>query len=114
MTLHEVRYVPEFSSDGSVAAVLAIGRDITERKRIEQALRQREQELITLFDNSPDVVLRLDRNLRTLYVNSTWERVTGISRKTALGKTSENSDSTSPAVSSKNVRSARFSKPRAR
>jgi len=85
---HEVRYVPELAPDGSVAAVLAIGRDITQMKQMERDLRQREQELATLFDNSPDVILRLDRNLRNLYINSAWERATGISRETALGKTS--------------------------
>jgi len=87
VTEYEVRYVPELSTDGSVAAVLGVGRDITERKRMEHALRQREQELTTLFDNSPDVIMRVDRNLRNVYVNATWERVTGISREAAVGKT---------------------------
>jgi len=86
---HEVRFVPEFSPDGSVAAVLAIGRDITELKRIEQELRQREQELVELYDNSPDPIARRDRNLRNTYVNAAWERLMGIPRKKALGKTIE-------------------------
>jgi PAS domain S-box-containing protein len=85
----EVRFVPELSPEGSVAAVLAIGRDITERKRMERDLHQREQELAALFDNSPDVIVRRDRNLRNLYVNAAWEKLTGISRKMAIGKTSE-------------------------
>ena len=89
LTDHEVRYVPELSSDGSVAAVLAIGRDITELKRIEQELRQRERELVELYDNSPDPIARRDRNLRILYANAAWEKVMGISREKALGKTIE-------------------------
>jgi PAS domain S-box-containing protein len=88
-TEQEVRYAPEFAADGSVIAVLAIGRDITVQKRMEQTLRQREQELATLFDNSPDVIVRLDPKLRALYINSTWERATGIAREAALGKTSQ-------------------------
>jgi PAS domain S-box-containing protein len=87
LTEHEVRYVPELSSDGSVAAVLAIGRDITEQKRIERELRQRERELVELYDNSPDPIARRDRNLRNLYVNAAWERLMGTSREKALGKT---------------------------
>ena len=75
--------------DGSVAAGRAMGRDITERKRMEQAIRQREQALTTLLDNSPDTIVQRDRNLRNLYVNATWERLTGISREKALGKTSQ-------------------------
>jgi PAS domain S-box-containing protein len=89
LAAHEVRFVPEFSPDGSVAAVLAIGRDITELKRIEQELRQREQELVELYDNSPDPIARRDRNLRNTYVNAAWERLMGIPRKKALGKTIE-------------------------
>ena len=89
MTQYEVRFVPELSPDGSVAAVLAIGRDITEAKRIEQALRQHERDVETLLDNSPDVIVRLDPKRRTLFVNAAWERLTGISRKSALGKTSQ-------------------------
>ena len=89
LAAHEVRFVPEFSPDGSVAAVLAIGRDITELKRIEQELRQREQELVELYDNSPDPIARRDRNLRNLYVNAAWERLMGIPRRKALGKTIE-------------------------
>jgi PAS domain S-box-containing protein len=87
-TEHEVRFVPEFAADGSVIAVLAIGRDVTSQKRMERDLRQREQELATLFDNSPDVIVRLDRKLRALYINSAWERATGVAREAALGKAS--------------------------
>ncbi len=86
---YEVRYAPELSPDGTVGAVIAVGRDITERKAMEQALGQREHDLATLFDNSPDVIMRLDRHLRNLYANAAWEKVTGVSRETALGKTSE-------------------------
>jgi len=85
----EVRSIPEFAADQSIAAVFSIARDITERSTAERALRQREQELATLFDNSPDAIVRLDRNLRHLYVNATWERLMGISREAALGKTSQ-------------------------
>jgi PAS domain S-box-containing protein len=42
----------------------------------------------TLLDNSPDVIVRVDSKFRTLFVNTAWERLTGISRETALGKTS--------------------------
>jgi hypothetical protein len=89
IALHEIRYVPEFAPGGSVAAVLAIGRDITERKRMEQELRKREREMAALFDNSPDVIVRRDRHSRNLYVNAAWEKLMGIPREMAIGKTSE-------------------------
>jgi PAS domain S-box-containing protein len=38
--IHHVVYVPERNRDGSIAGVLAFGRDITERKRDEEALKR--------------------------------------------------------------------------
>src|SRR4029079_867019 len=58
----DLRYIPELAPDGSVSAVFSIARDVTEKKRIEEALLQRERELATLFDHSPDVISRRDRN----------------------------------------------------
>jgi PAS domain S-box-containing protein len=84
----EVRYIPELAADQSIAAVFSIARDVTEQSSAERALRQSERELATLFDHSPDAILRLDRKLRHLYISATWERLTGISREAVLGKTS--------------------------
>jgi PAS domain S-box-containing protein len=58
-----------------------------ERKRIEAALQQREQELRTLTENVPDIIARFDQNLRHLYVNSAVEQATGLSVRDFLGKT---------------------------
>jgi two-component system, cell cycle sensor histidine kinase and response regulator CckA len=59
-----------------------------ERKRIEAALKQREQELRTLTENAPDIIARFDQKLRYLYVNSAIEEATGLSVQDFLGKTS--------------------------
>jgi PAS domain S-box-containing protein len=88
VTGYDLRFIPEFYPDGSISAVIAVGRDITQEKKVQQALRQREQELSALFNNSPDVILRVDLNHRNLYMNTAWEKLTGRSRVTALGKTS--------------------------
>ena len=42
---HELRYAPELAEDGTVVSVSGIGRDITEKKKAEQALRIKETEL---------------------------------------------------------------------
>lgn len=72
---HHIRAVPEFDREQRVAAVLAIGRDITRIKQAEHRLRQREQEFRTLAENSPDFISRFDRNGRVLYVNPAVESV---------------------------------------
>lgn len=53
--------------------------DLAERKRAYE----------TLAENSPDIIVRLDRKLRHLYVNRALERFTGIPREQYLGKTHE-------------------------
>jgi len=86
-TYWEARFIPEFGEDGTVASVINFGRDITDRHHLDDALRQREQEVKTLLDNSPDVILRVDREIRYRYVNSTTARVAGLTPEAFLGKT---------------------------
>ena len=62
-------------------------QDITERKQAEEALYQREQEFRALAENSPDIIARIDKQLRHLYVNAAIEPVTGLSAQDFIGKT---------------------------
>jgi diguanylate cyclase (GGDEF)-like protein/PAS domain S-box-containing protein len=67
----------------SVAAQLGA---ILHRKQVDQALARREQEFRALAENSPDIICRVDRDLRHCYVNPAVERL-GRSRDDYLGKT---------------------------
>lgn len=80
---------------------LGFGVDITERKRRERQLRrlnmqrrralrrlrERERQFEHVAENSPDIISRIDREFRHVYVNPTIELVTGMNRKHFLGKT---------------------------
>jgi PAS domain S-box-containing protein len=66
---------------------VAFVTDITERKRLDALLLQRQQEVKTLLDNSPDAIMRVDREIRYRYVNSTSAKVTGLAPEAFLGKT---------------------------
>jgi PAS domain S-box-containing protein len=45
MKFYQSRLVPEYDSEGNIAFVLAVSRDITEHRKAEEALREHQQEL---------------------------------------------------------------------
>ncbi|MBW4496956.1 MAG: PAS domain S-box protein [Oscillatoria princeps RMCB-10] len=60
--------------------------DITERKRAEEEIYRCEQEFRALVENSPDIIARIDKQLRHLYVNPAIERATGMLPAAFIGK----------------------------
>ena len=67
--------------------ILTASSDITERKQLEQELQRSEREFSTLVENSPDVIARLDPDLRYIYISSGLERATGVTTDRFIGKT---------------------------
>jgi PAS domain S-box-containing protein len=61
--------------------------DLSDRLRWETALRERERELQSIANNTPDILTRFDRDLRHVFVNTAVERATGRPRQDFLGKT---------------------------
>lgn len=64
--------------------VKALHDEIQERRQVEEMLRRREQEFRTLAENSPDMVIRYDRECRRFYVNPAYERESGVPASIAL------------------------------
>lgn len=85
--LLETRKVPLYASNGEAVGVLGIGRDVTERKRLEAELVRRESEFRSLVENSPDVIVRYDVKGRRIYCNSSYSGVSGVPGAELLGKT---------------------------
>jgi PAS domain S-box-containing protein len=61
--------------------------DLTERKRLESELQQREQQFKMVAENAPDIISRIDAEFRHLYVSPSIELATGIPSEQFLGKT---------------------------
>jgi PAS domain S-box-containing protein len=59
-------------------------RDITERKRMEETLRESEERFRTLFNNASDGILLLSDEGRILSVNKSFARMHGYSREEML------------------------------
>jgi PAS domain S-box-containing protein len=66
--------------------IYGVVADITEKKRAERELHQRQQEFKTLVENAPDIISRLDRDLRHLYVNPAVESAWGVNVGDYLGR----------------------------
>jgi PAS domain S-box-containing protein len=64
-----------------------IVRDVTDRKRSEEALRTSEQRLQAIVDNTTAVIFIKDLELRYLLVNREYERLFGIGREQVQGRT---------------------------
>jgi PAS domain S-box-containing protein len=58
-----------------------------ERRRMEARLRASEREYRALAENSPEIIVRYDRDCRRVYINPAYERETGIPLEAAWHKT---------------------------
>jgi len=85
-TLH-MMYVPESDGHGGVRGLVIAITDTTRLRITEEQLQRREREFKTLVENSPDIISRIDRNMRHLYANPAIERLTGLKAPAVLGKT---------------------------
>jgi PAS domain S-box-containing protein len=77
------------SREGEVAAIEGFITDITDRRRVEEALRQSEEKFRLAFKTSPDSI-NLNRLSDGMYVdiNEGFTKLTGYTREDAVGKTS--------------------------
>ncbi|MEG5037904.1 MULTISPECIES: PAS domain S-box protein [unclassified Microcoleus] len=80
---------PMFSDSGELIGYVGTVRDVTERQQAQAALANSEQQLRTLLEHTPDIIIRADKELRYIYVNQAVERSQGKPISFFLGKTSQ-------------------------
>lgn len=90
--IFEVSYTPVKSPDGKIASILGMAIDITERKQVEDALKENEQRFRTLFESMAEGVALHELvfneegtpvNYRILEVNPSYTLHTGIDHRTS-------------------------------
>ena len=62
---------PVLDENGAVASFRSVARDVTERRRVEQALRESEANWRSITENSPDHIMTVDRDGQILFINHT-------------------------------------------
>lgn len=74
---------------GNPAGFVSTVRDITERKLVEEAIRESEQRYRLLAENATDIILAMDVYLQIIYVNPSIQKALGYSVDEAISKTLE-------------------------
>jgi PAS domain S-box-containing protein len=81
-----VSTTPLIGEDGSFQGVLAMATDITEQKRTELALREREIFLRGITDNAKDAIFVKSIDGRMLMANPAYFDIMGLSSEEVIGK----------------------------
>ena len=85
--LFETIKTPMRDSQGKLIGILGVARDISERERSARALLESERQYRTLAENTPDNIIRYDRECRAQYMNRALVSSLAPGVQPVLGKT---------------------------
>jgi PAS domain S-box-containing protein len=78
---------PLKSRSGRVQGAVCSFQALTERKRIEEALRASEAELQSVINRTPFMLVRCSRDLHYRFVSQAYAQLVGVRREQIIGKT---------------------------
>ncbi len=77
---------PVFDREGNLIYIANSSRDITSRKRAEEALRESQQQMSDIISFLPEAIMAIDLNGKVMIWNRAMEVLTGVLAKDILGK----------------------------
>ena len=77
---------PQTDELGKITGTFGVFRDVTDRKRAEEALRESETRMRSITDSAQDAILMMDPDGRVSYWNPAAERILGYTSAEALGR----------------------------
>jgi PAS domain S-box-containing protein len=75
-----------YDDQGELAAIEGIGRNITERKEVEDALRRSEERFRSLVQNASDIIVILEADGAVRYASPAITKVLGLRTEEVVGK----------------------------
>ncbi len=88
--LVSITKVPWYDEEGKIIGTIGIARDITERKKAEEALLKSQQEFVSLFKSSPEALVYLDKKGNIIDINPRFTELFGYSLEEIKGRNLDN------------------------
>ena len=85
-----VTKVPWYDKEGKIIGTIGITRDITERKKAEEALLKSQQEFVSLFNSSPEALVYLDEKGNIIDINPRFAELFGYTLEEIKGRNINN------------------------
>ncbi|MBI5205821.1 MAG: PAS domain S-box protein [Nitrospirae bacterium] len=82
----EIRAIPRFDSDNNLIGLIHVVRDITERKKAEEALKTSREYAKNIIDSSLDMIISVDTTRRIVEFNKAAQETFGYRLEEVLGK----------------------------
>jgi two-component system, cell cycle sensor histidine kinase and response regulator CckA len=75
-TIYEIGHAVKDAA-GKIVGLFGVAQDITERKRVEEKLREAKEQIQYILDNTRDVIFQIDLEGNYIYGNPAAEKLTG-------------------------------------